>query len=352
MNSYKLRLILKVVTINFVLIIFVLFLSEIIFGNWLKNNNYGNLIIPRYVKNLIDNPPYESNSRGIYSRDKNGFRANNYELLDISILIIGGSTTEERDVDDKLIWTKVLDNNLLKSKPMYVLNAGIGGQTSFGHIRIFNLWLSRFDDLKPKFILFYIGMNDALYMLESIKNQKIVLNGRVINKTDRDNLIHNNFIEGTVQYIKNNSAIHLLYWIIKGNYIARKFKINYTIKKTNFLPKYVKDITKDMNLKDNNFTNYLDHYEYNLKTLVKNSIKFDAIPVFITQTTANDHWLKKYVSIINKRTIKFCINNNISYIDLANLISFDDNTDFYDGIHTTPKGSKKIGEFIYNNFNY
>ena len=82
----------KVILVNILLIIFFIIIAEIIFGNWFKNKNYGNLLIPKYNVNLIKNPPYKSPyATGVFSRDKNGFRANNYNLDSINILVLGGA---------------------------------------------------------------------------------------------------------------------------------------------------------------------------------------------------------------------------------------------------------------------
>ena len=133
--------ILKIFIINIFILILGIIILEIIFGNWLKNSNYGSLLIPKKQINIIKSFPYNSNEIGIYSRDKDGFRANEYELENIEILIIGGSTTEEREVDDNKIWTKIFEKNL--NTNLKVLNAGIGGQTSYGHKLMFNLWFNK-----------------------------------------------------------------------------------------------------------------------------------------------------------------------------------------------------------------
>ena len=100
--------IIKILTINLILFFFGIIILEIIFGSWLKQSNYSDLLIPKKQINLIDNFPYEHSGLGIYSRDKNGFRANKYSLNQINILVLGGSTTEEREVDDKRYGPKFL----------------------------------------------------------------------------------------------------------------------------------------------------------------------------------------------------------------------------------------------------
>ena len=102
----------KILFINITVFIIGIIIIELCFGTWLKNSNYSNLLIPRQQTNIITSFPYESNTLGIYSRDKNGFRANKHDLDQINILILGGSTSEERDIDDNKIWTKIFEKKI------------------------------------------------------------------------------------------------------------------------------------------------------------------------------------------------------------------------------------------------
>ena len=200
----------------------------------MKNSNYGSLLIPKKQINVIKSFPYNSNEIGIYSRDKDGFRANKYELENIEILIIGGSTTEEREVDDNKIWTKIFEKNL--NTNLKVLNAGIGGQTSYGHKLMFNLWFNKFENLSPKYIIVYLGINDALFLLENYRNNNFSFEGRNLNSSNRDTLQNILLKDRLIQNIKNNSALHTLYLIIRGNLISRKHKFGYNTSPTNFKP--------------------------------------------------------------------------------------------------------------------
>ena len=106
--------ILKLFSINIIIFLILLMIAELIFGNWLKKNNFNSLLIPKQQTSLITNFPYKSEELGIYTRDKNGFRANKYDLNDINILILGGST-QKKEVDDQRIWTKIFEKILKKN---------------------------------------------------------------------------------------------------------------------------------------------------------------------------------------------------------------------------------------------
>ncbi len=339
--------IVKIISINFIILIIGLIFLELFFGSWLKSSSIGSLLIPKQQNNIIDKFPYLSTEIGIYTRDKNGFRANQYNLDEIDILVLGGSTTEERDVDDKKIWTKVFEKNL--SYKLKVLNAGIGGQTSFGHKSMFKLWFNKLDLLSPKFIVIFLGINDSLFYVENMDNHNFPNNGRELNSSNRDTLLYVNFKDNLIQYIKNNSVLHSLYLIIKGNIITNNYNLRYNsqpkiikLQETN-PPKYLLQ-QKDY---DNNFKNY--YYE-NLSEILNYSKKYNSELILITQSISTEHWLYDYLIKINNFTLNFCLNNKTTCIDLASEIKSLNKNDFYDGIHTTPSGSKKIGKFISKKF--
>ena len=344
----KLNNIFKILIINFFIFILGLFFIEIIFGSWFKKSNYGSLLIPKKQTNIIESFPYDAEEIGIYSRDKNGFRANEYELNDIEILILGGSTTEEREVDDKKIWTKVFEKNL--NSNLKVLNAGIGGQTSYGHKSMFSLWFDKFEKLSPKYIILYVGINDALFLLENLNKNEIPDEGRNLNSSNRDTLININLNDRVVQYVKNNSALHTFYLVIKGNLISRKFKFNYNQKPKKFKPFIVKS-PENLMLNNKTIKIFENYYYNNLININNNANKYKSKLILVTQVISNEHWLKDYLSIINNFTNNFCKNKKILCIDLSNEnLKINDN-DFYDGIHTSPKASAIIGKAIANKFN-
>jgi hypothetical protein len=80
-----------------------------------------------------------------------------------------------------------------------------------------------------------------------------------------------------------------------------------------------------------------------LNKIIKNK---NAVPIFINQIMVNGQG-SKFMFITNVIIRKYCIDNNIGFIDLASKVNLE-TTDFYDDFHTTPKGSNKIAELIQN----
>ena len=148
-----------------------------------------------------------------------------------------------------------------------------------------------------------------------------------------------------MQYVKNNSALHTFYLVIKGNLISRKFKFNYNQKPKKFKPFIVKS-PENLMLNNKTIKIFENYYYNNLINIKNNANKYKSKLILVTQVISNEHWLKDYLSIINNFTNNFCKNEKILCIDLSNEnLKINDN-DFYDGIHTSPKASAIIGKAV------
>ena len=336
----------KIVSINFLIFSTLILIIESSLGSWFTSENYGSLIIPRSSLEIINSPKYDSSGKYLFSRDENGFRANDYKLSQIDILVIGGSTTEERDVGDQYIWTKIFEKEISKFYNYKVLNAGIGGQTSLGHSLIFDLWINKYDDLKPKYIFIFVGINDAVNLFDINHNNKKIQN-RVFQNEDKDKLINNNKFANFIKYTKNNSYFHAIYLNIRSKMLLNKFNFNYNKKNDIYdilkigLPNKSHVISK-LDYKNKNLINFKKLYQKNLSKILDQVYKKNAIPVFITQTIHDQDILYDYLEFINHLTIQFCENSNISCLKLNKNHNIT-KSDYYDTFHTNPKGSFKIG---------
>lgn len=77
----------------------------------------------------------------------------------LTILTIGGSTTECLFLSDGKTWTDVLARQLGSQFPdLWVNNAGLDGQSSYGHIVLLQDFV---DTLRPKVAVFLVGTNDV-----------------------------------------------------------------------------------------------------------------------------------------------------------------------------------------------
>ena len=77
----------------------------------------------------------------------------------LSLLTIGGSTTEEWYLSEGETWTDVLGRALKRTfAPVWINNAGISGHSTFGHGILMDTVVRM--QVKPKVVLFLIGVND------------------------------------------------------------------------------------------------------------------------------------------------------------------------------------------------
>ena len=99
-----------------------------------------------------------------YVKDAYGFRGRTKPISKIDILTVGGSTTDERYLNLADTWSEQLELNFKGiDKNIDVVNAGIDGQSTFGHVWNFKNWFRKIDEFSVKYILFLIGFNEKEY---------------------------------------------------------------------------------------------------------------------------------------------------------------------------------------------
>jgi len=76
----------------------------------------------------------------------------------LTIVTVGGSTTECLAINEKKSWPYLLQNKLRHHFPkLWLNNAGLGGHSTFGHIILMQDYLIK---MKLKSVLFLVGLND------------------------------------------------------------------------------------------------------------------------------------------------------------------------------------------------
>ena len=77
----------------------------------------------------------------------------------LTILTIGGSTTESLFLSDGKTWTDEMARRVAEKFPdAWVNNAGLDGQSTYGHLTLLRDFV---DDLHPRVAIFLIGINDV-----------------------------------------------------------------------------------------------------------------------------------------------------------------------------------------------
>lgn len=362
--------IINILTINFLILIFLLIFLEFFFGNWIFKNKINQLNIPKNMSVIYKlNGLYNFKDDKItYSRDKWGFRGKYNDIKKIDILTVGGSTTDQKYVSDGYTFQDIIREEFrINNKEINIVNAGIDGQSTYGHIKNFDLWFNNIPNLNVKYYLFYIGVND-FHIKENAYFDDLFGNNKEIS-----------IFQKIKNQIKKNSVIYYLFRTIEGTLNAYYLGITHNAGHTNIDKKTNKKIlftksnfTTERKIKNYDFiNNRVEQYGERIKILINKVNSLESNAIFITQSSRR-FWEKnkglvsgvgeikgsdiEYTGVdyyymsrrFNDKLIQICKENNVMYIDLDEELQFDLEKDFYDQSHHNDIGAKKIGRYLYH----
>ena len=96
---------------------------------------------------------YTRNSIGLRGDDPPG----NFGSY-ITLITVGGSTTDGIMLDDEDTWTAVLGRKLaLSLRSLWINNAGLDGHSTYGHLVLVKDYIAH---IQPKYVFFLIGANE------------------------------------------------------------------------------------------------------------------------------------------------------------------------------------------------
>ena len=148
----------KLFIINFSIFFTLLIVVEMIFGSWFKNNFKLNLSSERNINRVYTFDFSNHKGTSHYIKDNFGFRVDGTDTIveDVDIVFAGGSTLNQKflNYEDTII------GQLQKKSNLKLINSGVDGMSILGHINSFELWFDKIDNFKPKYYVFYIGVND------------------------------------------------------------------------------------------------------------------------------------------------------------------------------------------------
>jgi lysophospholipase L1-like esterase len=326
---------------NALILLVGLLAAEAIFGGWFDTKGFGALHVPRNV--VLRHEVTGAGQTGrvaIYSRDQWGFRGSFKDPGEIDILAVGGSTTNELYIDDNQTWTAVLQQGFVQDGVRVVIaNAGVDGQSTIGHLNSFDLWFSRVPGLAPKFVLFYLGVNDVF--VEDHQRYDVI-----VPKTGWQRFR---------RYVSNNSALNSAFRTLRGVLVARRARLVYLNDPPNLAP-----VDAPAAVDRAEYASRLAEYAGRLSALAAKARNLGARPIFVTQRRG-DAFIRDgrafatkpraladraVLNFFNATTMRVCREENAICIDLAREIELVPE-DFTDPIHTNASGSRKIGEYLY-----
>jgi lysophospholipase L1-like esterase len=344
---------LHIVIVNISLLAIGLLAIEIMFGYWIRDDTLLRINVLRsYIGRYRLEGLYQFHSDTVvYTRDKYGLRGNFKDPSEIDLLTVGGSTTDQRYVSDGYTWQDVIQEDFTSfGRNMVVGNAGVDGQSTYGHIKNYQWWFNHIPRFKPSYVLFYVGINDFLkdedYSYDDITGKP----------------------KGIVGILKDKSALWNLLRVVRGVYLSRKDigvghrKIDFSQSKWTTIP-----LQNDYEII---MTRRLMAYRTRLQALIKATKDFGARPIFVTQpmrmwrlnegiiegisdiSRYDEHQINgidRYYMMRRQDSVTcaFAAENGLECIDLGANLSWDD-ADFYDYGHMTPKGAKKVGNLMFD----
>jgi len=336
-----------------------LLIIELFFGNWIgsdlekkwndaeRYNVLRNLTISYDISSV-----YEDSQKIIkYSRDKNGLRMTCENPAEIDILTIGGSTTDQRylKIEDTFQYNLEMKLNAYLGRKVCVANAGLDGHSTHGHLASFQYWFPLIEDLSPKHILLYVGINDAGFRFEEHEGFD-----SINEDTFKGYLKANSVIYSVIRRLKYafvNSAETVAYAGHDG-----KYTFNYSATSLNKLTpalsrknsKFFYDRVELLLAKINQMkAKHICITQPHQLSIVKNNQKKGITSAFEYQSEVYNG-LDYDFSLRQLNSVLYDLCTDKRIIDIYHH-SFDEDA-FYDLVHTTPKGSKEIGQKIYSDY--
>ena len=327
----------KTIFYNLIIVLVLCALGESIFGYWFTKDNFGIYIESERDKNWKTSSTfYNQKYDFFYKRNFYGFRGDEFDPKNVKVIFEGGSTGNQRFTPENFTIVEQLNQKFLSEKiNVNIYNASTDGKSLRGIIYDFIHWFPRINNLNPEYVILYVGVNEHLVTDDSgVYHFDLKIRKKKYGRFK--------------DYIKNNSFVYRKYMAIKKIYFPKntsgyffnndKLYDNFTYISYNQAKNFKREISEE----DNKLLIQLDKRLLAFKNIVKLN---NLIPIFITQVKY-DGLKDQKLFLVNERVKKFSIDNNYHLIKLDEIIEME-LYDFYDKVHTTPKGSKKIAEAIY-----
>lgn len=292
-----------------------------------------------------------------------GFRGSQPPIMGwdkyFTILTIGGSTTQCCYISDGKTWPDLLEKAMKKDiSNVWLNNAGIDGASTKSHIKLLEQYLV---ELKPKMVVFLIGLNDMNVASFHLANNKYV--------HDYDEVqFYKKQTEATyLEILARYSEIINTIVNIERFLNAKQCKITHgagnIVHPGNDLSSLKRDDTlfQDKELEKTaaplleSHKPFISMYEKKLERLIELCRENKIIPVFVTQISAfgfldknkqsSDRKLAYLLEKYNDATRTAARKNNYLLIDLACDKAIDGSC-FYDMFHCNNKGCEEVAGYI------
>ncbi len=349
----------------FVSLCFVEILLRLMYPDYLRV--YGDrIVLPRNTTNVTQyhQPPIAGhvtvtkNSLG-YRGPEPPVNVKDY----ISILTVGGSTTEQLLVTDGSTWTDVLASSISAVfSDVWVNNAGLDGHSTYGHLALLSQHIAA---LKPDVIVYLVGLND--FSLDRATgadagfagNRPVTWLQKAILMVARRSYIVAFLLE---HYRNMLAAKHML---IQQGHVVDFMALEHVD------PNYREIATTIDTMQSHP---YVSDYKERLRILIENTKAIGALPVLVTQPVVygtgyddvtgidlgtmvvsdTDEFGKKtgaelrgLLEVYNDVTREIVATAGVPLIDLAVRMPVS-TSQYYDFVHFTASGSATVAKIVFD----
>jgi hypothetical protein len=270
----------------------------------------------------------------------------------LTVITIGGSTTECHFLNDEKTWPFLLGKELSDPFPgCWLNNAGLDGHSTYGHIVLLN---DHVKQLRPSVVLFLTGSNDV----------------ETSGPSFHDKLNTRGAFSDLKHYLFENSEVLNLLLNLSRGWRAQKF--NNTTNSLLVLDKDKKLVLPDsvMEKRLAQQKPFLDAYRSRLLQLADTCLAWHILPIFITQPNLfgigkdsltgadlelfpaipgdkniNGKLIWNMLEAYNNVTRSVCIQKQLPVIDLGREMP-KNSLYFYDMGHYTNEGAEKVAEIL------
>ncbi len=345
---------LRIAGFNAILILGGLLILELVFGSWFHPDPIKRLNLVRDCEKHYDATLLYAGATGIvYTRDEWGLRGKYPALDDIDIVTLGGSATDQRYITDGSTWQDVIVREFQREKmDVSVVNAGVDGQSTFGHIKDFDWWFPTLPGFKPRYVLFYIASNDIF------KN----------NDSQFDALVDNRPPDWKV-YVRERSVIYRFVSTAEAVYEARQVhKISHRKEPFGAWEWTTKPLVRNHHAL---VEVQVERYRKAVRLLASKTRELGAEPIFVTQSLSlyrfrpdgriegrkqPELYAKSMINGVDyyyimrefwAATMDECAKAGGVCIDAGSDVRWQEG-DFYDNVHNTPPGAERLGMYLYS----
>lgn len=327
--------------------------------------NGGRLSLPTNQTEIIENQSIEKVDAEIsVTRNSLGFRGPDPPAQfdsRLSMIVVGGSTSECIYLSDGKTWPDQLAEKLEKNfNLLWLNNAGLDGHSTNGHLSLTKEYIV---PVRPKLVLYLIGLNDVGIESDNLYDTKFQLEKRDVGES---------FAAQFYQLLTENYATANYFDNIRRHFKAKSMGVvhaNVSHEQLKLLGKSKVEIdsARKASWLQEHSARYLPGFRSRIEQLISMAKENSIEPVLITQpalygkgkdpqtgvdlaTISVGNWNGEskwsQLEMYNEVTRTVAKENNVLLIDLAKSLS-KDSAYYYDFYHFTNEGAEAVAKEVH-----